>query len=105
MVTVVKGNNSYDILKIQRTEAPGYKLDTKAIIAWLKKMQQDGSFAVTGAGPDWLEARFIRQPRNMVVFANKVIAFAPDVRANGPRTAEKLAEKMKRTNGFTLEWE
>ncbi len=103
-VTVVRGYNSYDILKIQGTEAPNYRLDTKAIIAWLKQRQQEGAFAVTGAGPDWLEARFIRPPKNMLAFARKVIAFAPDVRNQG-RTAEKIAEKMKRSNSFTLEWD
>ncbi len=106
IVTVFRGYNSYDILKVQGTEAPNYRLETKAIIAWLKKRQQDASFAVTGAGSDWLEARFIKPPKNMLAFARKVVAFAPDVRANGgPRTAEKLAEQMKRKNGFTLEWD
>jgi hypothetical protein len=105
IVTVVKGNNSYDILKIQGTEASNYRLDTKAIIAWLRTQQQQGTFVVTGAGPDWIEARFIKPPKNMTAFARKVIAFAPDVRLHGPRTAEKLAEKMKKTNSFHLEWD
>jgi hypothetical protein len=105
IVTVVKGSNSYDILKIQGTEAQNYRLDTKAIIAWLKKQQQDGTFVITGAGPDWLEARFIKPPGNMRAFARQIIAFAPDVRAHGPRTPEKLAEKMKKTNSFHLEWD
>ncbi|HSQ78176.1 MAG TPA: DUF4253 domain-containing protein [Nitrospirota bacterium] len=105
VVTVVKGNNSYDILKIQGTEAPNYRLDTKAIIAWLKNRQKEGTFSVTGAGSDWVEARFIKAPANMRAFAKKVLAFAPDVMAHGPRTAEKLAEKMKKTNSFYLEWD
>lgn len=105
IVTVVKGNNSYDILKMQGTEAPSYRLDTKKIIAWLKTRQQQGSFVITGAGPDWLEARFIKPPKNMKAFARKVYAFAPDVRQHGPRTVDKLAERMKKTNGFYLVWD
>lgn len=105
VVTVVKGNNSYDILKIQGTEAPNYQLDTKAIIVWLKKQQQRGTFVITGAGSDWLEARFINPPGNMRAFAQQINAFAPDVLAHGPRTAEKLAEKMKKTSSFHLEWD
>jgi len=105
IVTMVKGSNSYDILKIQGTEAQNYHLDTKTIIAWLKKQQQRGTFVITGAGSDWLEARFIKPPKNMTAFARKVVAFAPDVRLHGPRTAEKLAENMKKTNSFHLEWD
>jgi hypothetical protein len=105
IVTVVKGRNSYDILKMQGTEAPNYQLDTSAIVAWLKERQKDASFTVTGAGPDWVEALFTKPPQNMQAFAKKVIAFAPDVLERGPRTLDKLVERMNRTNGFYLVWD
>jgi hypothetical protein len=105
IVTVVRGNNSYDILKIQRTEAPNYRLDGKQIIAWLKARQKDASFVITGAGPDWLEARFTKPPKNVQAFARKVVMFAPDVLEHGPQNVEKLSERMKRTNGFFLVWD
>jgi hypothetical protein len=105
ILSVIKGNNSYDILKIQSTEGPNYHLDTKAIIAWLKEQQKQGTFVVVGAGPDWIEARFIKPPQNMLSFAKKVNAFAPDVMEHGPKTVEKLAERMNRMNGFYLEWD
>ena len=60
---------------------------------------------VIGAGPDWVEARFVKQPDNMPAFARKVLAFAPDVRESGPKTADKLADRMKKTNGFYLVWD
>lgn len=105
IVTIVKGNNSYDILKIQGTEAFNYHLDTKAIINWLKQQQRLGSFVITGAGPDWIEARFVKQPGDLRAFAKKVQAFAPDVREYGPKTAGKLAERMRKINGFYLVWD
>ena len=105
VISVIKGNNSYDILKIQSTEGQNYHLDTKAIIAWLRDRQKEGSFVVVGGGTDWLETRFIKPPQNMLAFAKKVNAFAPDVLERGPRTVEKLAERMKRMNGFYLEWD
>ncbi len=105
VVTVVKGSNSYDLLKIQGTEAPNYKLDTKAVVAWLKERQKEASFVITGAGPDWLEAIFTKPPKNMNPFAKKVVSFAPDVLERGPGTTEKLVERMQRTNGFYLVWD
>jgi hypothetical protein len=105
IVTVAKGGNSYDILKMQRTEAPGYNLDTGAIIAWLKERQADASFAVTGAGADWLEARFTKPPQDMRDFAKKVAAFSPDVLEHGAKTIDTLTERMNRVNGFTLAWD
>jgi len=105
VVTVVRGNNSYDILMTQRTEAPRHNLDTKKIIKWLKEQQKTSSFVVTGAGADWLEARFIKPPKNMKAFARKVAAFSPDVLAENKGTLEKLADTMERTNGFSLWWD
>ena len=105
IVTVVKGNTTYDILKMQRTEAPSYHLDTMAIIAWLKERQKDASFVVTGAGPDWLETRFIRPPENSPVFAKKIIDFAPDVLGHDQQTVDKVEERMNQMNGFFLIWD
>jgi hypothetical protein len=104
-VTVVKGNNSYDILKRQKTESINFHLDTKAIIAWLKEQQTQGSFVIVGAGPDWVEARFIKQPKNMLAFAKKIYAFAPDTVSVEAGTLEKLAKKMTHTNRFYLVWD
>lgn len=105
IVTVVKGNATYDILKLQRTEAPNYNLDTKDIVGWLKERQKDASFVVTGAGPDWLETQFIRPPKNSLVFAKKIIDFAPDVLGHDQQTVDKVAERMNKMNGFFLVWD
>ncbi|HYA88035.1 MAG TPA: DUF4253 domain-containing protein [Nitrospirota bacterium] len=104
VLTVIKGNNSYDLLKVQSTEGLNYHLNTKMIIAWLKEQQHLGTFVVIGAGPDWLEARFVKPPQDMLSFAKKVTDFAPDVLVNGPNTVDKLAERMKKMNGFSLMW-
>ena len=105
VVTVVRGNNSYDILLIQRTEAPRHHLDTKKIIKWLKEQQKLASFVITGAGADWLQARFIKPPKNMKAFARKVAAFSPDVLTENKGTIEGLVDTMERTNGFSLWWD
>jgi len=105
VVTVVRGNNSYDILLIQRTEAPRHHLDTKKIIKWLKEQQKLASFVITGAGSDWLEARFIKPPKNMKAFARKVAAFSPDVLADNKGSLERLVDTMERTDGFSLWWD
>ena len=105
IVTVTKGNSSYDILKIQGTEAWNYHLDTKAIIIWLKEQQKLSSFVITGAGPDWLEARFTTPPKDMQSFARNIRAFAPDVIDPESGTIDKLVQRMEKMNGFYLEWD
>lgn len=103
IISVVRGGSSYDILKLQKTEASNYNLDTKAIIKWLREQQKLGSFVVTGAGADWVEARFITPPKNMKDFARRIVAFAPDVLSEG--NIDKLTRRMERTNSFSLWWD
>jgi hypothetical protein len=105
MVTVVRGTNSYDILLIQKTEAPRHHLDTRAIIKWLKEQQKTTTFVITGAGADWLEARFVKPPKNMQTFARRVATFAPDVLAENKGTLERLADAMEQSKGFFLWWD
>lgn len=105
VVTVVRGNNSYDILKVQKTEAPHYQLDTAAIITWLRQQQKLCSFVVIGAGADWVEARFIAGPKNMNEFAQRVAAFAPDVLSENGGSVNRLVERMRQANGFYLSWD
>ncbi len=105
VVTVVRGESSYDILRVQRTEAPHYQLSTASIIKWLRAQERSGSFVITGAGADWVEASFIRQPRNLKAFARNVVAFAPDVLRDGSFTVDRIADQMARTNGFRLVWD
>ena len=102
VLTVIRGKNSYDILLVQRTEAPRQHLDTRAIIKWLKGQQTTGSFVITGAGADWLEARFIKPPRNMNAFARSVASIAPESLSENQGSIEKLADTMTRINGFSL---
>jgi hypothetical protein len=105
IVTVIKGTSTYDILKIQGTEASNYQLDTKDIISWLKEQQKRASFVIIGAGTDWLEARFIKPPTNLQAFARTVRSFAPDVIDPEKGTVDKLAERMGKINGFYLKWD
>ncbi len=104
-VTVIKGTSQYDILAMQKTEGTNYKLTTTAIVKWLKSRQKRYSFVITGAGPDWVQARFIKPPKDMNAFAREVSAFAPDVVSQGAKSVTKLAQQMKQSNGFYLWWE
>ena len=105
VVTVIKSRSQYDILKVQKTEAPKYRLDTKAIIRWLRREHRRRPFMITGAGATWVEARFVKPPKNVNAFARRVSRFAPDVVNQGSGSIRKLARTMKETNAFYLWWD
>lgn len=105
VVTVIRGASQYDILTVQRTEAPNYNLDTKAIIKWLKAEHKNHPFVITGAGPDWVEARFVKVPKDARQFAYEVYSFAPDVVHQGSGSVGRLSDQIEKSNSFYLWWD
>jgi hypothetical protein len=105
VVTVIKGKSHYDILAMQKTEGTNYQLTNAAIVKWLKARQKRCPFVITGAGPDWVKARFLKPPKDMNAFAREVYAFAPDVVSQDAKSVTKLAQQMKQSNSFYLWWE
>ena len=105
VVTVIKGTSQYDILTVQKTEGVSYRTDTKKIIKWLRTEHRAHPFDITGAGANWVEARFTRTPRDLEAFSRRIYAFAPDVVNQGARSRPKLIEEMKKRNGFYLWWD
>ena len=105
IVTVIRGRSQYDILRVQKTAASNDRLNTKAIIKWLKREHRRRPFVLTGAGPTWLEARFLRPPKNVHAFARKVSRLAPDVVNQGTRSIKELAREIQETNTFYLWWD
>ncbi len=105
VVTVIKGASQYDILAVQKTEGVSYGTDTRKIISWLRTEHRVHPFDITGAGANWVEARFTRTPRDLEAFSLRIHAFAPDVVNQGARSRPKLVEEMKKRNGFYLWWD
>ena len=105
IVTVIRGRSQYDILRVQKTGASNYRLNTKAIITWLKRENRRRPFVITGAGPTWLEARFLRPPKNVRVFAKRISRFAPDVVNQGTKSIKELSREIQATNTFYLWWD
>lgn len=104
-VAVLKTDDQFEILSIQGTNAANYNLETVDIVNKLKEWNEDYPFEIVGCGFDWVEAKFIKPPIDMLKFAKEVYAFCPDVVDQGTETVEKLAEDMIKDNSLFLWWD
>ena len=55
-----------------------YGHDNAAVIAWLRALHAKQPFALTGAGRDFVEGRFVEPVRDPEALAEIVHAFCPD---------------------------
>ena len=104
-LAILKTKDQFDILRTVGTEAVNYDHTTNAIIGTLYRWHTKHPFTITGAGPDWVEGKFIKQPADMAAFAKEVYAFCPDIVDQGSGSVEEMAKEMKDNNMLYLWWD
>jgi len=104
-IGVVKGTDQYDILRAVATDGANYNVSNGDVIAKLKEWDARYQLHITGAGGDWVEARFGKPPSDMDAFAAEVNQFCPDVVSQGTGTVADLAADMRKTGKLYLWWD
>ncbi|HJN14829.1 MAG TPA: DUF4253 domain-containing protein [Armatimonadota bacterium] len=104
-VGAVRGSDHYDILRAVQTDGANYDIMNDDIIAKLKEWEKQCEFEITGAGGDWLQAKFVEMPPNMDAFAAEVYEFCPDVVDQGAGDVHALAVEMALENSLYLWWD
>lgn len=104
-VAVMKTSDPYAYLAVVRTDGVNYDIDHAQVIARYRELTKRYGLLLVGAGQDWLEAKFSRQPEDWKAFAQEVYAFCPDIVDQGTGTVEALAHEMRRTNTLYLWWD
>jgi hypothetical protein len=103
-IAIIKGGDE-DYLAIVRTDGINYDLDHPRVMARYRQWKKQYGLKLRGAGHDWLEAEFVKPPRDWKQFAEEVYAFCPDVVDQGTGTAEALATEMQKSGTVYLWWD
>lgn len=87
-IGVIKGNDQFEILKIQQTNGDNYDIGNDDVIDKLKEWNGKYPFTIIGADYDWVEAHFKVIPNDIELksFAQEIYEFCPDI--VGPRCWE-----------------
>jgi len=105
-VAAIRGNDQYEILRFVGTEDVNGDKSTDDIIAVLREWETRHPFRVTGAGHDWVECRFRKNPKDWVAFTKEVIQLAPDSYGQADyENEEAFAADMRRARSFHLWWD
>jgi ankyrin repeat protein len=96
------------------TNGANYGLDTEAVIAWLRGMEQENPFRLGGCGHDFLHGRFAGPIEDATALAARMIEFCPDIADQAhasirlqPRAgqAAAIAQEMTATGSFFFWWD
>ena len=95
----------YAILRLVGTNGANYNIGTDSIIAWLKTLEADQPFVLTGIGFDWVGGRFTTPLADADALAQRFNAFCPDIVTQGTRSVEGLARELKRSGELYCWWD
>lgn len=106
-IGIIKGNDQFDILKIQQTNGDNYGISNEDVISKLREWNNRYPFIIVGADYDWIDANFLVLPSNqeMKSFAQEMYEFCPDIVEQGTGSIEELIEEIKETKKLALWWD
>ena len=106
-VGIIKGQDQFDILKVQQTNGDNYDISNEDVITKLRIWHHKHPFIIIGADYDWVEAIFTEIPDagKIKAFAKELYKFCPDIVDQGTGTVEELIEELNESGRLYLWWD
>ncbi len=95
----------YEILRLMGTNGANYGIAPDSIAAWLRALERDQPFVLTGIDFDWLEGRFTSAIRDPAGLARRFYAFCPDIVDQGTGTVEALVTELEQSQRLYCWWD
>ena len=105
-IGLVPLGDQFAVVKRVGTNGANYDLTSEKVVAWLRELNRDAPFILTGIGYDHVEGRFL-QPIGAKAdsIAVRVHKFCPDVVDQGTGSVRELGNEIGRLNTFFCWWD
>ena len=89
VVALAPTSDKLDVVRRAQTDGINYGHDNAAVGAWLRELDRDEPFDITGAGLDFVEGRFLAPVKDRTKLAERIHAFCPDFVDQGLGLSER----------------
>ena len=76
---VLPTTDKYAVVAVIRTSAPNDGKSTADIINWLRELEKEQPFELTGIGRDFLSGKFLTEIKQPMKLAKRLAKFCPDI--------------------------
>ena len=97
--------DQYRVVKLVGTNGANFGIGNADVIAWLRELERDAPFVLTGIGFDHVEARFTGRVADPHAMAARLYKFCPDIVHQGTGSVTELASELRRLNTFFCWWD
>jgi hypothetical protein len=88
--------DKYVVMAAMETNGINWEIGTAGVIAWMKELEKEQPFILTGIGFDYLEGHFTRPVKDPQGLAKRMYQFCPDIVDQGVNTLSALAQELKK---------
>jgi hypothetical protein len=104
-VALFPRRDPYEILRLTGTNGANYGIGPDSIVAWLRALEREQPFVVTGIAFDWVEGRFTDTIRNPGALARRFYSFCPDIVEQGTGSVDALAKELVESQRLYCWWD
>jgi Domain of unknown function (DUF4253) len=104
-VALFPRSDPYEILRLIGTNGANYGIGTDSIVAWLRALEREQPFMLTGIAFDWIEGRFAEAIRDPGALARRFYAFCPDIVEQGTGSVEALVKELRESQRLYCWWD
>ncbi len=104
-VALFPRRDPYEILRLIGTNGANYSIGSDSIVAWLRALEPEQPFVLTGIAVDWVEGRFTGPIRDPGELARRFHAFCPDIVEQGTGSVDALAKELVESQRLYCWWD
>ena len=94
----------YEVIAAVETEGPNSNVSNDDLIAWLRNLEKDMPFLITGVGTDFLEGKFLNPVQEPAALVKRIKEICPgDVFQPGDE--QRAIDYLQQTNRLFLWWD
>ena len=86
--------DKYAVMAVMETNGDNYNIGTSGVIAWMRDLEKDQPFVLTGIGFDYMEGHLTAPVKDAQDLARRMYEFTPDIVDQGVGTVDKLAHEL-----------
>lgn len=104
-LVVGSGNSQFDILRLAKSDAANYGLDTEDLVKKLQEYDRNYGINIFHAETDTIEFELLSLPRNLSAFATDLYKFCPNIVNQGVGSVSALEESIEALGEVYLWWD
>ena len=96
LVGLVPTTDRYAVMAAMETNGDNYSIGTSGVIAWMKDMEKDHAYVLTGIGFDYMEGHLTLPVKDAKNLAERMYEFCPDIVDQGVGDKDKLVAELEK---------